>query len=93
MVLSFEGEDAQAQADGIEHVRDEVVPAVESSDGVTGLWLVDPENGRRLTVMLAEDDERFSAAMAKVAEARAADPDRSRPAPAEVTRFQVYARA
>jgi hypothetical protein len=93
LVIAFEGEDAEAQRAGIEHVQDEVVPAVHGSDGVSGLWLVDPDSGRRLSVMVAESDEHFQAAMAKVTAAREADPDRHRPAPASVTRFQIYAQA
>ena len=93
VVISFEGEDADAQAAGIAHVEDEVLPAIRDADGVSGLWLVDPDSGRRLSVMVAEDEERFQAAMAKVAAAREAAPDRHRPAPASVTRFQIYGRA
>jgi hypothetical protein len=89
-VISFEGEDAQARAEGISHVEDEVLPALRAAGGLRGFWLVDPDSGRRLTVMVAESEEDFQAGMAKVAEARAADPDRPRPAPASVTRFQVY---
>ena len=93
VVIAFEGEDAEAQEAGIAHVSDEVVPAVRDTDGLSGLWLVDPEGGRRLTVMVAEDEESFQDGMAKVAAARAAAPDRPRPAPASVTRFQVYGQA
>jgi len=93
VVISFEGEDAEAQAAGIAHVQDEVLPVVQGADGVTGLWLVDPESGRRLSVMVAESEERFQAAMATITAAREADPDRHRPAPASVSRFQVYGQA
>jgi hypothetical protein len=91
-VISFEGEDATAQAAGIAHVGDEVLPALRASGGISGYWLVDPKNGRRLTVMVAESEESFQAAMAKVAQAREAAPDRVRPAPANVARFEVYGR-
>ena len=90
VVISFEAEDAEAQAAGIAHVQDEVLPAIQDADGVSGLWLVDPEAGRRLSVMVADSEEQFQAAMAKITAAREADPDRLRPAPASVTRFQIY---
>lgn len=91
-VISFEGEDDQAQAAGISHVEDEVLPALRASGGISGFWLVDPDNGRRLTVMVADSEEAFQAAMAKVAEAREADPNRHRPGPSNVARFEVYGR-
>lgn len=92
VVVSFEGEDAEAQAAGISHVEDEVLPALRQTDGVSGVWLVDPDSGRRLSVMIAESQAAFDAGMAKIADARANDPDRPRPAPASVGRFQVYGR-
>jgi hypothetical protein len=91
-VITFEGEDVDAQSAGISHVEDEVLPALRGTDGLSGVWLVDPENGRRLTVMVVEDEAAFQEAMAKVAAAREADPDRPRPAPSNVARFQVYGR-
>lgn len=77
---------------GIEHVRDEVVPAMELANGLIGLWLVDRESGKRMTIMAWQDETEQQAAMARVAVAREADPQRSRPAPTSVGRFEIYAR-
>jgi len=90
VVLSFDGESAADTAAGIEHVNDEVLPALRAAGGLQGWWLVDHESGRRVTVMIWESQEAYDAGMAKVGEARAADPDRHRPPPSSVSRFEVY---
>ena len=93
MVIAFEGETADEVAAGIEHVSDEVVPAVRSADGMRGYWLVDKDGGRRMTVMLWENQEQYDAAMARIQQARAAAPDRRRPSPSWVASYDVYGMA
>jgi len=90
VVMNFDGESSQDLNDGIEHVRDEVIPAFERSGGVKGWWLVDREAGRRVTVMVWDSEEQFQAGMAGLQEAREQHPDRNRPAPTSVQRFEIY---
>jgi heme-degrading monooxygenase HmoA len=90
MILSFDNESAADQSAGIEHVHDEVIPALAGAEGLHGWWLVDRESGRRVSVMVWDSEEHYQAGMAGVAQARAHDPDRHRPAPTSVQRFEVY---
>lgn len=90
VVLSFDNESEEDLAAGITHVEEEVIPALEQADGLNGWWLVDRDAGRRMTVMVWESQEQFDAGMARIQEARAKNPDRHRPAPSTVARFEVY---
>ena len=89
-VISFE--DAPSDlTDGISHLLEEVVPAADGTPGVRGIWLVDRESGRRMSVMLFDDEASAEALFAAVGERRATDPERNRPKPTGAQRYEVYA--
>lgn len=92
-MIQFDGETPAELEAGISHVQDEVIPALAGAPGLQGSWLVDREGGRRLSVMVWDTDEHYQAGMAAVGAARAKDPDRLRPAPSSVTRWEVYGTA
>jgi heme-degrading monooxygenase HmoA len=89
-VIRFEDSPGELDA-GINHVQEEVLPALENERGLHGYWLVDRDAGIRLSVLLWDSEEDYDAGMKKVQARRAQDPDRLRPAPVTVQRFEIYA--
>ncbi len=90
VVMSFDGESEEDLKAGVAHVEDEVIPALAQAGGLRGWWLADREAGRRMTVMVWDTQEQYDEGMARIQQARAKDPDRRRPAPTSVARFEIY---
>ncbi len=90
VVMFFDGESEDDLAAGIEHVEEEVIPALADAEGLDGWWLVDRDAGRRLSVLVCDTQEHYDAGIARIQAARAKAPDRRRPAPSSVARFEIY---
>lgn len=88
-IVTFQETPEQVDA-GIAHVLDDVIPALEHAPGLTGVWLADRANGKRLSIMVWESEAAASAAMAEV-QKRIATSKHTRPTPASVEKFDVYA--
>jgi hypothetical protein len=90
MVVRFEDNPSDLR-DGIDHVLEEVIPLAQATEGVRGVWLANHASGERLSVMLFENQQSADALFAAIAEIRAANPDRNRPAPVDSAVYEVYA--
>ncbi len=82
--------------EGIRHVREEVVPAFGGAVGlVSASWVVDRDNGRRLSVMVWRDADAVSAAMpalmARIKETREAAGRGQQAGPTSTARYEVFA--
>ena len=91
-VITFEESPEQLDA-GIEHVEADVLPALRNAVGLTGVWLVNRETGKRLSVLVWESEEHAEAGWKAVEELRNARGDTPRPVPASVERYEVYGQA
>jgi hypothetical protein len=95
-ISSFE-EDATALEQGIRHVREEVIPSIQASEGLlAGYWAIDRENGKRVSIMVWESPEAAGAAMPSVVEAikqRRHEAGRTtrQASPSSVERFEIVA--
>jgi heme-degrading monooxygenase HmoA len=83
--------------EGIRHVLEEVVPAIQGAEGLrAAYWAVDRETGTRISVLVWESPEAPGAAMPAVVEAikqRRAEAGRTNPqaSPTSTERFEVIA--
>jgi hypothetical protein len=88
-VVTFDEDPTQVQA-GIDHVHDDIIPALQNASGLTGAWLVDRAHGTRLSIMIWDSEEAAAAAMSGVQE-RLTRSKHVRPKPSSIERFEVYA--
>ena len=95
-IARFE-EDGADLEEGIRHILEEVVPAIQGAEGLReAYWAVDREGGKRISVLVWESAEAPSAAMPSVLEAvkqRRAAAGRTHPqaSPTVTERFEVIA--
>jgi hypothetical protein len=88
VVVRFDDETPEEIQAGIAYVETEVVPFLSDDARVHGIWLVDHESGRRLTVLSWDDEGDFQAAMNELRAAH--DPSPTHPEPTSVSNWHVY---
>lgn len=89
-VITFQ-DSPEDLAAGIAHVEAEVLPALGDAAGLTAaVWLVDRENGKRLSVLVWESDEAAAAGYQSIEKFREEHGPLPRPAPESIARFEVY---
>ncbi len=89
-VITFQ-ESPEALATGIEHVETEALLALRDAAGLTtGLWLVDRDTGRRLSVLVWESDDAAASGYQAIEAFRAERRELPRPVPESVGRYDVY---
>jgi heme-degrading monooxygenase HmoA len=95
-IAHFEEQGADLE-EGIRHVLEEVVPAIQGAEGLrAAYWAVDRENGKRISVLVWESPGASAAAMPAVVESikqRRAAAGRTNPqaSPTATERFEVIA--
>ena len=97
VAVSTFNETAGQLEQGVRHVKEEVVPSLRGAKGLkTGYWVIDREQGQRLSILVWESADAMSAAMPSVMaavkrrrdEAGLSQPQR---APDSSRRFEVFA--
>jgi hypothetical protein len=88
-LVTFEETPEDLEA-GIHHVEEEVLPVLRDAAGLTGVWLVDRERGRRISLMVWESQELADAAFAALAAHRERLGNPPRPTPSSVENYEVY---
>jgi hypothetical protein len=93
-IATFE-ETPEQLTEGLRHLREEVIPSVGTPDGLlAAYWLIDEPSGKRLTVMLWENDAKQAGAMPGIMQGvneRRAAAGRTNPpnSPISVQRYEI----
>lgn len=95
-VATFNNETSDELEEGIRHINQEVVPAMTGTDGLrAAYWVVDRENGQRLSVTVWDSGEAAGAAWpgisAKITAAREAAGLGAQRSPDSSARYELVA--